>query len=409
MLAVLMMHRSRERRRNVGVRTIRDKLYVEWTDGHGDRRLRRWTGTKAKAESFVRSQRAEAAVVRRSRRLGVEPPREEVNLQELGTAWLAHVTVHCRPSTVVGYKLGIKEVLGFLEAELQRRRGRRVDLEVRHLRLVDLDRYASWKKREAKKQGREVAASTINQRIGAVRTMLNWAVQQGRLSQHPLARWQPLRGPKLRQRTALKRFEVAKLLQESPPELADVWRFFLGTGLRNGELTALEWLDVDWDAPAIHVRGETSKSGRDHTIPLNDDLVAVLRRQRQRRPPLLAKARDPHLADRLVFLTSRGGPWRGMLSRRLKPCLRAAGLAESVDVHTLRHTFGSLLIGDNVDLKTVQLLLCHAKLSTTVDTYCHELEGERRRDAVDLLRFPSVTPANESACTARATGTDGKG
>ena len=100
---------------------------------------------------------------------------------------------------------------------------------------------------------------------------------------------------------------------------------------------------------------------------------------------------------RLVFTNSAGGAWAQGLCRRLKPCLRAARrndetpffdearIAE-VDVHTLRHTFGSQLFAEGFDIKTVQELLGHASAITTADVYAHGF-ADRKREAVEALKL----------------------
>lgn len=87
------------------------------------------------------------------------------------------------------------------------------------------------------------------------------------------------------------------------------------------------------------------------------------------------------------FRTAPDGPASFRFSRRLGPCRVAAGLARDIDVHTLRHTFGSHLIAAGVDVKTVQDLLGHSSAVVTLDVYAHVFE-QRKRDAVDLIPIP---------------------
>jgi integrase len=273
----------------------------------------------------------------------------------------------------------------------------------------------------------------VNIQVGAVRALFNWADKQGYLRRNPIAKWRSLDAPPSFRRRALTAWEIAKLLQHSPPELADAWRFVLGTGLRAGELTSLEWADVNWDEPSIQVRAETSKSKRSRVIPLRKDLVAVLRRQLERKAGRKARAerlsdlyrrrqreggsdeaiaragqhlkvasRAVEAAERLAFTNSAGGHWGKELTRRLKSCLKAAGLSTDIDVHTLRHTFGSHLVAGGWDVKTVQELMGHSSATVTLDVYAHAFEG-RKRDAVDAVPIPAAETA-ENARRARAEG-----
>jgi len=400
--------------------TGRPGWYCEWTDGRGRRKRRRAHGTREDARQILRELEAKADRDRLA--LPHDAPTEEPSLQELSIAWRDFILTRRRPTTWESYECGLREVFGWLA-------GRGNPLRrVADLRIEDVDAYAAWKLQQG------AAARTVNMRVGAIRALLNWAVNEGRILHNPLARWRPLAGEKKRQRRSLTEWEVSKLLLHSPPEFADVWRFLLGTGLRSGELANLEWDDVDWRARAIHVRGETSKSKRNRTIPLRDDLIAVLRRQaghkgtrkaraaehvaqcgtalteaptdagRAKRQKRLATAqRTVADAERLVFTNTRGGHWRRDLARRLKPCLDAAGLDARVDVHTLRHTFGSLLIRAGADIKTVQSLLGHSSAMVTLDIYAHHFD-DRQREAVDLLPLPAGVGTAPSAHRTRATG-----
>ena len=359
------------------------RLYIRWRDGHGMRHTKRVKCPRREAEKLLRQKQWEAD----QERLGVETtPQTEPPLEKLVEAFEDHVRTYRSAQTLEHYTIGLRMVLTFL-----RERGRRIR-KARDLTLDDLRAFA------AAKQAEGAAANTINGRLGAVRAMLNWAVREGKLAANPVRKWRPLRGPKRRPRRALSVVEIAKLFKHSPPHLADLWLFALGTGLRAGELAGLEEHDIDWTGKAIGVRAETSKSKRGRTIPLRDDLLPLLRRQLGRRAALPRP--DGH--EHLVWTNTVGKHWGKELPRRLKPCLKAANLDGTIDLHTLRHTFGSHLIANGVDVKTVQALLGHAQLSTTVDIYAHELGTSRRRDAVATLTLPALEPAAEPARTWRA-------
>ena len=190
---------------------------------------------------------------------------------------------------------------------------------------------------------------------------------------------------------------MAALLRASPRALAETWLVFLGTGLRAGELAALEWRDVDLEAGTLRVRAETSKSRRTRTVPLRRDVAAVLGRLRLR----VAERPATDEARRLVFVNSRGTGWRRNLSRKLKTCLRAAGLPASVDLHCLRHTFAShAMAAARGDVATVQMLLGHSSPRVTLEVYVHALEG-RGRAVVEAVPLPDVGEAGFRAAPVR--------
>jgi integrase len=139
------------------------------------------------------------------------------------------------------------------------------------------------------------------------------------------------------------------------------------TGLRQGELMALRWRDVDWDARRIRVReslvrGEftTPKSRRgQRSVPLATRVADELARHRDH-----GGFTD---ADDLVFCHPRlGGPLeRSRLFKRFKAVAVAAGFP-ALRFHDLRHTFGTRMAAAGVPLRTLQEWMGHRDFKTTL-------------------------------------------
>ncbi len=143
------------------------------------------------------------------------------------------------------------------------------------------------------------------------------------------------------------------------------------TGLRQGELIALRWREVDFSVQRIRVRHSYSggqltspKSGRVRSVPMAKEVARALRQLRLRE----------HFIedDDLVFVGAVGG-WldASALSRRYKKALGAAGL-RPLRFHDLRHTFGTRAI-TTADIRRVQEWMGHADLATTT-RYLHYVE-----------------------------------
>jgi integrase len=152
------------------------------------------------------------------------------------------------------------------------------------------------------------------------------------------------------------------------------------TGLRKGELVALRWRDVDWEARRVRVRrsytyGEfsTPKSRRSsRSVPMTAELATELRRLWNQ-----TIWRDD---DDLVFAhPDTGGVIpKANISRRLSAALRAAGI-EDHRFHDLRHTFGTRMAAAGVPLRTLQEWMGHRDITTTqryADYAPSEHEGE---------------------------------
>jgi integrase len=139
------------------------------------------------------------------------------------------------------------------------------------------------------------------------------------------------------------------------------------TGLRQGELCALRWRDVDWPAARVRVRqnyvlGEfgTPKSRRStRSVPMADIVAGELDR--------LFTASTATGDDDLVFADPfTGGPLdKAAILRRYRRALKAAKLDESHRFHDLRHTFGTRMAAAAVPMRTLQEWMGHRDIATT--------------------------------------------
>jgi integrase len=173
---------------------------------------------------------------------------------------------------------------------------------------------------------------------------------------------------------------------------AELVRLAAYAGLRQGELLALRWRDVDFAGSAITVArarsagGETStKSGRVRRVPLPDQAAAALDR--------LSRRQDFTGPDELVFCNALGRPLdSSALRRRFKRARDAAGL-RPLRFHDLRHTYGSLLAAAGVDVVTIQAAMGHGALVTT-GRYLHARPA-RDQAAIFTRAFQATVSADE--------------
>jgi integrase len=138
----------------------------------------------------------------------------------------------------------------------------------------------------------------------------------------------------------------------------------LNTGLRRGEITQLCWSDVDLIAKRITVRAGYAKSGKARHVPLNSEVVKVLKRYRQQH----------NGKGELFDVTSIATAWAGLMT---------LAKIELFRFHDLRHTFASKLVMAGVDLNTVRELLGHGDIKMTL-RYAH-LAPEHQAAAVEKL------------------------
>lgn len=172
----------------------------------------------------------------------------------------------------------------------------------------------------------------------------------------------------------------------------------LTTGMRQGELLALRWSDVDESSQALRVRGtlhhdpqggwaihEPKTAGSQRQVLLAVAAVDALRRHRTAQNDERQGVGPAWQDHDLVFANAVGGPLapQNLLRRSFVPLLVRAGLPR-VRFHDLRHTAATLLLAEGVHRKIVSELLGHSQVSITLDLYSH-VTGTMQRAAVSAL------------------------
>jgi integrase/recombinase XerD len=161
------------------------------------------------------------------------------------------------------------------------------------------------------------------------------------------------------------------------------------TGLRVSELVGLRLRDVHLDAGYLRCLGKGSK---ERVVPLGEEAEATLQRYlAAARPALLGRRRTDYL-----FVNRRGGSMtRQAFWKIVKRCGRQAGIRTPLSPHTLRHSFATHLLEHGADLRSVQIMLGHADISTT-QIYTHVNRERLRRLYEDFhprAEVPRAGPA----------------
>jgi integrase/recombinase XerD len=195
-----------------------------------------------------------------------------------------------------------------------------------------------------------VRPPTINGAVAALRFFFSVTLDRPDLARHLTLVREPRRIP-----VVLSPDEVARLLEAAPgPKYKAALSAAYGAGLRVAEVVALKVSDVD--SRRMLLRIEQGKGRRDRHAMLSPQLLELLRDWwRIARPPgWLFPGRDPMLP-----LTTR------QLNRAVHAAAAMAGIKKRVTPHTLRHSFATHLLEQNIDIRVIQVLLGHAKLDTT--------------------------------------------
>lgn len=186
--------------------------------------------------------------------------------------------------------------------------------------------------------------------------------------------------------------EVRVLLESVRGDRLEVlYRLAMATGMRQGELLALRWQDVDLDHGWLEVRHTLVRGTRElappkteqarRRIALDEDTLAMLRAHRIAQ----ASSRVPEHDRDFVFTTRDGQPLHARnVLRMYHEALARAGLPRR-PFHQLRHGFATLLLESGEELANISKVLGHSTFTTTVDFYGH-LTPEVSRRAADRMR-----------------------
>jgi integrase len=184
---------------------------------------------------------------------------------------------------------------------------------------------------------KEVSNSTINRTLEVFRSVMKTAERKG---------WCEVRNIEMLDEPKgvirwITRDEAEKLLATLPDHLSEMARFSLATGLRESNVTGLEWSRVDLERRMAWIEANEHKNEEPHHVPLNAEAILVLRRQsgRHSRWVFTYKGR------RVLKINNTG--WRKALER--------AGI-ENFRVHDLRHTWASWHVQNGTPLPVLQRL-----------------------------------------------------
>lgn len=194
---------------------------------------------------------------------------------------------------------------------------------------------------------------------------------------------------------ALTEEQARTLLYHADERHRALYALALATGMRQGEILALQWKHVDLAGAIVRVRQslvllprdegswefgppKTEKSRRD--VELRPEAVSALREHRKAQLEERMRLGGSLEDHGLVFCSTVGTPLRrqNLARRSFRPLLKRAGLPE-IRFHDLRHTFASIALSRGAPIHVVSGMLGHASVKVTWDVYSHILPGDQGR------------------------------
>jgi integrase len=256
--------------------------------------------------------------------------------------------------------------------------------------------------------------ATINRLSGALKSMLNWAVEREMLETNPIERFRPMREndsdgivryltdeersrlmAALDEREALMRNgrdshnlwlksrglpEIPAMIGEYADYLKPLTIVALNTGARRGALFGLKWGDVDLEKRTVLFTAANAKSEKPLRVPLNTDVAATL---------IKWKFQSPGRGDNdLVFPSTRTGKRFDNINKGWTSLMKRAGI-KNFRFHDTRHDYASRLVMLGIDLFTVKELLGHADIKMT-QRYAH-LAPDKLASAVESIAHKADT------------------
>ena len=224
-----------------------------------------------------------------------------------------------------------------------------------------------------------LSKTSVARALAAVRSLYRWLAQEGVVEQNPAKLVSTPRLPKKLPRVPTIE-EMNFVLDGKMPEIASfperdrlMLELLYGCGIRNSELVGINLDDISMSSEAILIRG---KGKKERYVPFGGSALAALSVYLPWRQQLLAtlnntpknppKKTIPGKGMPALLVNQRGGRLTTRsVGRIIKRIAVAKGLSPEVHPHTLRHAFGTHMLEEGADLRAIQELLGHARLSTT--------------------------------------------
>jgi integrase len=241
-------------------------------------------------------------------------------------------------------------------------------------------------------KGRPLAEKTVRNAAFLVQGCLDQALDWGLISKNPMEKVKKPKVPRRRPKV-IDRGGLDSLLRKTAgTHIFPLIVVGAATGMRRGELLALQWADLDWDKGVLEVsksleetkqglRVKSTKSGESRRFFIPANVLDVLREHQRDQQ----RDREKYGADYanldLIFARPDGHYYNpDKLGVRVRRAMQASGL-HGVSLHSLRHSHASELLSQGVPITAVAERLGHASPNITLSIYSHALPADNQAAA----------------------------
>jgi integrase/recombinase XerC len=214
---------------------------------------------------------------------------------------------------------------------------------------------------------RALSKTSVARALAALRSLYRWLAQEAEVEQNPAALVATPKLPKKLPRVPTIE-EVNTVLDSEMPECSAfserdrvILELLYGCGIRNSELIGINLDDIRWSNEVVLVRG---KGRKERYVPFGDSAKAAVQAYLPSRQRVLGETK--RTSERALLINLRGARLTTRsVGRIVKQIAVARGLSPDVHPHTLRHAFGTHMLEEGADLRAIQEMLGHERLSTT--------------------------------------------
>jgi integrase/recombinase XerD len=229
-----------------------------------------------------------------------------------------------------------------------------------------LERYQRWLYHYRKTNGQPLGFRTQHTRLQSIKSFFQWMARQNHLLHNPASE---ILLPRMEHRLpkyVLNVQEAEQIIQQPDVTQAEglrdraILETFYSTGMRRMELAHLKVYDLDTDRGTLMIR--LGKGKKDRVIPIGERALAWIGKYlRESRPQLLTG-----FDEGTIFLTHLGEPFdRRQLTALVRGYLIESKVGKMGGCHLFRHTVATLMLENGADIRVIQQMLGHVKLTTT--------------------------------------------